>query len=110
MSTSTNSSFSRTASAPASATARCSAGCASPSLTDGKLALAATPMQPPRQKIAVIGAALDLGAGRRGVDMGPSAIRYAGLDARLTEIGHTCVDRGNVETAVAEATTPGDES
>jgi arginase len=57
----------------------------------------------------VIGAALDLGAGRRGVDMGPSAIRYAGLDARLSEIGHTCVDLGNVETAVAEATAPGDE-
>ena len=33
--------------------------------------------------VAVIGAALDLGAGRRGVDMGPSAIRYAGLDARI---------------------------
>jgi arginase len=57
----------------------------------------------------VIGAALDLGAGRRGVDMGPSAIRYAGLDARLAEIGHTCLDLGNVETAVAEATAPGDE-
>ena len=57
----------------------------------------------------MIGAALDLGAGRRGVDMGPSAIRYAGLDARLTELGHTCVDLGNVETAVAEATAPGDE-
>jgi arginase len=57
----------------------------------------------------VIGAALDLGAGRRGVDMGPSAIRYAGLDARLADIGHTPDDLGNVETAVAEATTPGDE-
>jgi arginase len=59
--------------------------------------------------VAVIGAALDLGAGRRGVDMGPSAIRYAGLDARLAEIGHTPDDLGNVETAVAEATAPGDE-
>jgi arginase len=57
----------------------------------------------------VIGAALDLGAGRRGVDMGPSAIRYAGLDDRLAQIGHACVDLGNVETAVAEATSPGDE-
>jgi arginase len=57
----------------------------------------------------VIGAALDLGAGRRGVDMGPSAIRYAGLDARLAELGHECVDWGNVETAVAEATEVGDE-
>ena len=37
--------------------------------------------------VAVIGAALDLGAGRRGVDMGPSAIRYAGLAERLAELG-----------------------
>ena len=66
-------------------------------------------LQATSRKIAVIGAALDLGAGRRGVDMGPSAIRYAGLDARLTEIGHVSVDLGNVETAVAEATSPGDE-
>jgi arginase len=57
----------------------------------------------------VIGAALDLGQGRRGVDMGPSAIRYAGLDARLDELGHEYVDCGNVETAVAEATRAGDE-
>jgi arginase len=57
----------------------------------------------------VIGAALDLGSGRRGVDMGPSAIRYAGLDARLQEIGYESVDLGNVETAVAEATDAGDE-
>jgi arginase len=57
----------------------------------------------------VIGAALDLGQDRRGVDMGPSAIRYAGLDARLDELGHEYVDCGNVETAVAEATAAGDE-
>jgi arginase len=57
----------------------------------------------------VIGAALDLGAGRRGVDMGPSAIRYAGLAARIAELGHEYVDFGNVETAVAEATAVGDE-
>ena len=53
---------------------------------------------------AIIGAPLDLGAGRRGVDMGPSAIRYAGLEERLTALGVDCVDRGNVATAVAEAT------
>ena len=57
----------------------------------------------------MIGAPLDLGAGRRGVDMGPSAIRYAGLDARIRELGRGCVDRGNVETAVAEASDVGDE-
>jgi arginase len=66
-------------------------------------------VQPVRHQVAVIGAALDLGAGRRGVDMGPSAIRYAGLDARLQEIGLEPEDLGNVETAVAEATSSGDE-
>src|SRR5919205_3770105 len=55
-------------------------------------------------KAAIIGAPLDLGAGRRGVDMGPSAIRYAGLEERLVALGVDCVDRGNVATAVAEAT------
>jgi arginase len=53
---------------------------------------------------AIIGAPVDLGAGRRGVDMGPSAIRYAGLEERLTALGVGCVDRGNVAAAVAEAT------
>lgn len=60
------------------------------------------------QTVAVIGAALDLGAGRRGVDMGPSAIRYAGLEVRLAELGHEVVDWGNVATEVAEATDMGD--
>jgi arginase len=82
---------------------------ASSSLISWEASLAGQVVQPPRQTVAVIGAALDLGAGRRGVDMGPSAIRYAGLDARLAEIGHTPVDLGNVETAVAEATVAGDE-
>jgi arginase len=60
------------------------------------------------RKLAVIGGALDLGAGRRGVDMGPSAIRYAGLDDRLKKLGLDCADWGNVETAIAEATASGD--
>jgi arginase len=55
-------------------------------------------------KAAIFGAPLDLGAGRRGVDMGPSAIRYAGLEERLSAVGVDCVDRGNVATPVAEAT------
>jgi arginase len=59
------------------------------------------------RKAAIIGAALDLGAGRRGVDMGPSAIRYADLDDRLRELGIECEDWGNVETVVAEATASG---
>jgi arginase len=61
------------------------------------------------RSVAVVGASLDLGAGRRGVDMGPSAIRYAGLEARLAEIGCTTVDRGNVEAAIAEAVPVGNE-
>src|SRR4051795_9051537 len=55
-------------------------------------------------RAAIIGAPLDLGAGRRGVDMGPSAIRYAGLEERLRALGVDCVDRGDVPGAVAEAT------
>ncbi|HEX4930249.1 MAG TPA: arginase, partial [Gaiellaceae bacterium] len=62
------------------------------------------------KQVAIIGAALDLGAGRRGVDMGPSAIRYAGLHDRLTGIGYDVVDWGDVETAVLEATEESDES
>jgi arginase len=57
-----------------------------------------------RGQVAIIGAALDLGAGRRGVDMGPSAIRYAGLHDRLQGIGYDVLDWGDVETAVLEAT------
>jgi arginase len=41
--------------------------------------------------------------------MGPSAIRYAGLDARLVELGHDRADWGNVDAAVPEATAVGDE-
>jgi arginase len=61
------------------------------------------------QTVAVIGAPLDLGAGRRGVDMGPSAIRYAGLEARLREIGYDVDDHGNVFAAIPEAADEGDE-
>ncbi|HEU5206016.1 MAG TPA: arginase [Gaiellaceae bacterium] len=61
------------------------------------------------REVAVIGATLDLGQGRRGVDMGPSAIRYAGLEERLVSLGYTVRDHGNVETAVPEATTVRDE-
>jgi arginase len=57
----------------------------------------------------VIGAPLDLGAGRRGVDMGPSAIRYAGLKSRIEELGRRYVDWGDVTTAVPEASAVGDE-
>ena len=46
--------------------------------------------------IAVIGAPMDLGAGRRGVDMGPSALRIARLHERLASLGYTVEDLGNV--------------
>ena len=54
------------------------------------------------KKIRVIGVPLDLGASRRGVDMGPSAVRVAGLEARLEAIGHVVEDAGNVAVAIAE--------
>jgi arginase len=62
-----------------------------------------------QREVAIIGAMLDLGQGRRGVDMGPSAIRYAGLEERLVGLGYEVRDEGNVETAVAEATALRDE-
>ncbi|MDP8991364.1 MAG: arginase, partial [Acidobacteriota bacterium] len=46
--------------------------------------------------IAIIGAPMDLGAGRRGVDMGPSALRLAGLNEKLTSLGYEVEDLGNV--------------
>jgi arginase len=55
----------------------------------------------PRQ-IRVIGVPLDLGQSRRGVDMGPSAVRVAGLEARLESIGHVVEDGGNVAVAIPE--------
>ena len=62
----------------------------------------------PHETVAIIGAGLDLGAGRRGVDMGPSAIRYAELEARIRELGRQVVDRGDVVVPVPEATAVGD--
>jgi arginase len=53
--------------------------------------------------IAVIGVPLDLGAGRRGVDMGPSAIRVAGLGGRLAALGYEVEDWGNVAVEQPES-------
>jgi len=62
------------------------------------------------REVAVIGGTLDLGAGRRGVDMGPSAIRYAGLEQQLTDkLGVRVSDVGNVISPVVETTSVGDE-
>lgn len=54
--------------------------------------------------IAILGAPLDLGAGRRGVDMGPSALRLAGLNAKLPSLGYEIEDLGNVSAAQQEST------
>lgn len=53
--------------------------------------------------IAVIGVPLDLGAGRRGVDMGPSAIRVADLDGRLAALGYQVEDWGNLPVEQPES-------
>lgn len=53
-------------------------------------------------EITVIGVPIDLGAGRRGVDMGPSAMRYTGLRPRLEALGHTVRDGGNLAAPMVE--------
>ena len=60
------------------------------------------------KQIRVIGVPLDLGQSRRGVDMGPSAVRVAGLEARLEAIGHVVEDGGNVSVAIPEQKKFGD--
>lgn len=59
-------------------------------------------------KIDIIGAPMDFGAGRRGVDMGPSAIRYAGLRGGLEGLGHEVRDQGNVPVPLGENCEIGD--
>lgn len=54
-------------------------------------------------KVSIVGAPVDLGAGRRGVDMGPSAIRYADLEADLRNMGCEVADLGNIEVPVPES-------
>jgi len=52
--------------------------------------------------VRLIGMPIDLGQSKRGVDMGPAALRYAGLAAALEALGHTVIDSGNLEVAVRE--------
>jgi arginase len=61
----------------------------------------------PYSRISIIGAPLDLGQGRRGVDMGPSALRVANLNARLASLGYEVEDLGNVPVEQAEAAPEG---
>jgi len=60
--------------------------------------------------IRILGVPLDMGASRRGVDMGPSAMRVAGLEARLEKLGHQVTDGGNIRVEIAETQTSGNES
>ena len=59
-------------------------------------------------KIRVLGVPLDLGQERRGVDMGPLALRAAGLNRALRELGHEVEDAGNVVVHLLEELPPGD--
>ena len=63
---------------------------------------------PDARRIRVIGAGLDLGQDRRGVDMGPSAMRYAGLQARLEALGFAVRDEGNIVAPDMAAIDQGD--
>src|SRR5689334_15006353 len=64
------------------------------------------PWEVQMRDIAIIGTPVDLGAGRRGVDMGPGAIRYAGIKERLEALGYNVRDLGNVAVPLAEQFDP----
>ena len=55
-----------------------------------------------KRSIDLIGVPVDLGAGRRGVDMGPSAIRIADLEPRLEQLGHKVQDLGDLDVMIPE--------
>jgi arginase len=61
-------------------------------------------------KIRIIGVPMDLGAGRRGVDMGPSAMRVAGVNRAIEELGYDVLDAGNVDVHPPEALEKGEET
>ncbi len=60
--------------------------------------------------VGLVSVSLDLGAGRRGVDMGPSAMRIAGLKAELQALGHTIKEVGTVTASAPELATEGDQT
>ena len=61
-------------------------------------------------KIRILGVPLDLGQERRGVDMGPSAVRAAGLNHALESLGHTVEDGGNIHVRLPEEQPFGNQS
>ena len=75
--------------------------------------MATSPITKPLQNvetkhIRIIGVPLDLGQSRRGVDMGPSAMRVAGLQTKLEALGYEVEDGGNIPVALAETMSEGD--
>ncbi len=58
------------------------------------------------KSIRIFGVPMDLGQRRRGVDMGPSAMRYAGLDTRLRALGHRVIDNGDLGVPLPENEPP----
>jgi arginase len=58
-------------------------------------------------RVAIVGAPLDLGAGRRGVDMGASALRFAGVNEKLAALGYDVSDCGNVAVEQPERVSAG---
>ncbi len=65
-----------------------------------------TPAAATQTTIRIVGAPLDLGQSRRGVDLGPTALRYAGLKSALTRLGYQVEDRGNIETVERDTLSP----
>jgi arginase len=61
-------------------------------------------------KISVIGVPMDLGTNRRGVDMGPSAVRIANLERKLQALGHEVLDRGNLTVKGRESLEQGSKT
>lgn len=59
----------------------------------------------PVSTVRILGVPMDLGQQRRGVDMGPSAVRYAGLNGRLQRLGYTVADSGNIDVDAPEEAT-----
>ena len=65
----------------------------------------------PVRRVDIVGVPMDLGASRRGVDMGPSAVRYAKLHDALRRLGiETIVDRGNLQVPIRESAASDDAS
>ncbi len=56
----------------------------------------------PKENVAIIGFPMDLGADRRGVDMGPSALRIAGLQSKLENLGYNVEDTGDIKIEIME--------